>query len=300
MLKRTYRWIADCVRAWRMSRKPLDVLMRPFSSDIMKKVAFQREAPSVHTLVLGSSHAYNGYLAAAGEFNYGLRNCDLYHACALYRVFCERGLAESIRTVVLFYDVFSPGFVMEKTSRGSLAIPYRHLWDIPYQCPLRIDHRVIERRVADCFADAQKKAVPDGYLGNAVFHRDAKTPKKVAARVCAHLKHNARQDDQTRYLKEINACCRARGQRLFIVIPPVRQDYADRLKRPPDELFASLLSFTAREGVNMVDLTRDPAFEESDFLDCDHLARSGAEKLTNLLRNLLVQQESDREGKNII
>ncbi|MGN0854527.1 MAG: hypothetical protein ACI4R9_03285 [Kiritimatiellia bacterium] len=287
MLKRIYRKIADYVRAWRMARKPVDVLMRPFRSDIMKKAAFQREAPRVHTLVLGSSHAYNGYLAAAGEFNYGLRNCDLYHACALYRVFCERGLAGSVRTVVLFYDVFSPGFVMEKTSRGSLAIPYRHLWGIPYQCPLRIDHRAIERRVADRFADAQKTAVPEGYLGNAVFHRDDKSPPKVLARVRTHLKHNARPDDQTRYLEELNAGCRARGQRLFIVIPPVRRDYAERLERSSDELFASLLAFAAREGVEVLDLTRDPAFEAADFLDCDHLARPGAEKLTNRLRQSL-------------
>lgn len=287
MLRRIHRAIADYLRAWRMARKPVDVLMRPYRADVMKKLAFEREAPRVHTLVLGSSHAYNGYLASAGEFNYGLCNCDLYHACALYRVFCERGLADAICTVVLFYDVFSPGFVMEKTSRGALAIPYRHLWGVPYQSPLRIDHRTIERRVAGRFADAQKVEIPEGYLGNAVFHRGDKSPPKVQDRVRTHLRHNARPDDQTRHLDVLCSCCRARKQRLFIVIPPVRRDYAALLTKSPDELFASLFAFAAREGVEVLDLTNDPAFDAADFLDCDHLARQGAEKLTERLRRLL-------------
>ena len=69
MLRRIHRAIADYLRAWRMARKPVDVLMRPYRADVMKKLAFEREAPRVYTLVLGSSPAYNGYLASAGEFN---------------------------------------------------------------------------------------------------------------------------------------------------------------------------------------------------------------------------------------
>lgn len=287
MLRRFFRRVSTLLRAFRMARKPLDVLMRPFRVDIMKQQAFLREASHVHTLVLGSSHAYNGWVAQPGEFNYGLRNCDLYHACSLYRRFSERGLVRSVKNVVLFYDVFSPGFLMEKTSRGSLAIPYFHLWDIPYQGELRIDHRVIDRRLKEMFAqEARRMQPPEGYLGNASYARGSKPPPEVHGRVRAHLKHNARPDDQTRFLEGLVTCCCRQGHQLLVVMPPVRKDYADLLTQPQEVIFARLIAFCTQHQVKMIDLTRDERFEDSDFLDSDHLALQGAEKLTAIIRGL--------------
>ncbi len=288
MLKQCVRSVSTLLRAARMARKPIEALTAPFKVDAAKKAAFLRQASSVRVLVLGSSHAYNGYLASAGEFNYGLRNCDLYHAAHLFRRMSEARLLSALETVIVFYDVFSPGFVMEKTSRGSLAIAYRYLWDIEYQAPLRIDHRVIERRTAGTFAALEAAANPGGdYRGNADYARGAKPPPTTLPRVAAHLKHNRRADDQTRHLELIHSRCCQIGVRMVVVIAPARSDYLDLLPVPRRNLFARLDAFCAPRDIEVLDFTGSGDFSDSDFLDSDHLSREGAEKLTLSIRQRL-------------
>ena len=285
MLKGIVKTVRLLLRAWRMAHKRVDVLMRPFAGDVLKRLAVERESPRVRTLILGSSHAYSGYLAGPGEFNLALRSCDLYHAWALHEQLLRRRWCPQLQDVVLFYDVFSPGFVMEKTSRGSLAIPYFHLWGIPHQAPLALDHRAVDRRVGEALKVALATVrVPDGYLGNQTHEPPKKTPE-LQHRLFRHLQHNRRPEGQTRYVEKLATRCRELGRRLAVVLPPVRADYAERL--PAEDVFAEVRALASRLGFRLLDLTRAPEFGDGDFLDSDHLSRSGAEKLTRRLRREL-------------
>lgn len=275
--------INDCFKVLTKKRSKL---LKPYLIDLRKRSVLITSLPSTRRLVFGSSHAYYGWFAQEGEFNCANSSCDLYHAFKLYEKIVDSSSKKDF-DVVLFYSVFSRGFILEKTSEGVFSIPYKLLWGIGYQYPLLLAHRLIEWRVAKKL-EKMEAPVEENYLGNCeYFVKKGKIAPSAASRVSSHLKNNARAISQDVFVKNLSQAVRRNGGKFCVVIPPVRKDYADLLPRPVEKLFVDLLDIAAEEHFQVLDYTLSNDFTEDDFVDTDHLNERGAKKLSDKVRKVL-------------
>ena len=81
----------------------------------------------METLVLGSSHANYNFLATEKEFNLGLNSQDLYNSYKLYESYSK---STKLKNIIIFYSVFSEGFILDKTNSKDLALFYKLIYKI--------------------------------------------------------------------------------------------------------------------------------------------------------------------------
>ena len=253
-----------------------------YDIDIKKFHALSWQLSSINTLILGSSHAYYGYFAEQKEFNLGLPSCDLYHSAMLYK-WCTSHCCPNLRTIIIFYDLFSPGFQLEMTREAFRCVAYRELYGIEPRCPNRLSrydkllgHAMIKQHLWDCGGDYLKD-----YRGNSDFDFDG--GYSVAERAMKHIKHNRRETSQTKYLEPVIQIARTLNHRIIIVIPPLRSDFRSHLGS--EDYYKELKALVENyQNIKLIDLQCAGEFTWVDFIDCDHLTRRGAEKLASIIR----------------
>lgn len=110
-----------------------------FSSIFSKKRALSRMKDSVETLVVGSSHGNYGFHATGNEFNFCVDSQDLYIGYEICKKYAD---LKNLKTVILFYSVFSRGYDLEMTDVNNWqAVAYQILLGIPYRYPERKDYK---------------------------------------------------------------------------------------------------------------------------------------------------------------
>ena len=242
---------------------------------------------TMETLIIGSSHAYNGYRADEkyNEINAAEVSQDLYYSYEIYKKFAD---APALKNIVCFFSVFSPGTVLELSKKERFRCDfYKVVYDIPYRfIPEKLKENTLkalaeylESRIDDIDMDMQ-------YVGNcdySGFLNDI----DVKERVQKHLKHNKRSNRQTKYIKEMAALAKEKGHRLYIVFPPCTAAYMRELP-PTEELYPDLMLL--KDNFKILSFLGDARFEDSDFGDCDHLNQTGAEKLTALIREAITAE----------
>lgn len=248
-----------------------------------------RELDRVETLVLGSSHGDYGFDPAyfPGSFNLCCRSQDLKHSFHLYRRMCES--LQELRNIVVFYSVFSPGNVMERSPGEREICPALNeifALDITYEN----DHlaglaALIKGQLDDVSITLEGRA---GFFPSTEKDFIA-TSYGAERRAADHLKLN-RSDEANVYLEQILSMAASRGHRVVIVLPPARKDYQQACGLPIEQLFASLLAVV--EGVSSslpslnIDILNafdDPRYRDEYFGDFDHLLPfgRGVEMLTS-------------------
>jgi hypothetical protein len=99
--------------------------------------------------------------------------------------------------------------------------------------------------------------------------------------------------DNIRYLEELLKALRVRGIRAVFVTTPVSRVYAATVRRESyrhmQEVLASLCTRYSVDYFNHMD---DGRFDESDFMDTDHLDSQGATKFTRILRGEIFEGTS--------
>ena len=251
-----------------------------FETFYKKFFCLQLRENTIETLAIGSSHGWYGYAAddARREVNACITSQDLYYSYELYKKYAH---APRLKNVILFYSVFSPGFITEVTSEKSLSDLYRFFFDVPYRFTFDREKTELFRNLA-LFLDVQRDGLKDfKYVGNCPY--DFFMPPELGTedRVSSHLKNNRRNNNQTEYVKKCAGLAREKNHKLLVVIPPVRSDYA-KLLPSLEELFPELLSL--KDEIQIVSFMNDADFSDDDFGDTDHLNKEGAEKLTQKIR----------------
>lgn len=106
--------------------------------------------------------------------------------------------------------------------------------------------------------------------------------------VSKHLKNNQRGGNQTRHLEEIFNLCHQNSIKLYVVIPPARKDYLENLNNhKKEDLYKECFDFTSKNQIPLLDAMNDESFKDTEFFDCDHLNRIGAEHLTELINKFI-------------
>lgn len=259
-----------------------------FAVPVWKFLALERCRADVSTLVLGSSHAYYGYFAEQDEFNLADVSCDFHLASALLGYWLSRGLP-ALRRVVLFYDDFGPGNVLEKSSEVYRMIPYVRLYGMEIGSH-RSDTNLYLSYDDLCAAFDRgmrrfRPIVDDGYRGNFGYgFRPYKSPQGILEkRVRGHLKLNS--GEECVHIARMIADLKPLGIRLTLVMPPLREDYRSLLPKDRGVLFRALWrTGISPQDIEFVDLLDSSLFTSGDFNDMDHLNENGARKLSACVR----------------
>ena len=253
-----------------------------------KFLALSRDRDRVSTLVVGSSHAYYGYFAEEGEFNLADVSCDLRRSFELLSYWLSCGM-KGLRRVVLFYDVFSPGNVLERSSESFRLVPYVRLYGFRTDKPRQDTGVGIPYAELDGIFERGLRGyhpqIDDDYRGNFGYgFTPYRSPdEQLDRRVRGHLRLNS--GGESAYVERIRALLHGSGIGLTLVLPPLREDFRALL---PDDRRSLLRGLdeaeVGREGLHILNLIDAPEFSRADFNDMDHLNERGARKLAALVR----------------
>lgn len=244
-----------------------------------KAYSFFESTSEIETLAFGSSHGYYGYIAAEKEFNLCETSQDLYYSYALYEKYA--GKLKNLKTIILFYSVFSPSMELQKTSESFRCVYYTAFYDIPYKLPDLAKKTGLvkdEKITSQIGKDFLRKPISKN-RGNFSFDTYEAVILSAEQRAASHLKHNKRNNTQTEFVTKMGDLAKQNNHKLFVVIPPMRSDYRELLP-PTEELFNALISQISDKDISLINMYDSPDFSSDDFSDTDHLNQKGAEKLT--------------------
>lgn len=257
---------------------------------LRKKNAIDLCKDTVQVLVLGSSHGEYGFIPDEKSFNLCGASQDLYLSYELYRRCAE---FPKLKTVILFYSVFSSGAEVERTMEKERCLYYRKFWGIPYRFHSDADY-VCKEKSLDAWLAGRDVLIEKEYRGLGSYDTFMPAGFNLCARIESHLKNNNRVDDQCIYVSRIAELAAKVGHRAVVVIPPVRSDYFSMLP-PFDEIFERLKqTLQTHRNLSLISFMGDGLFSDEDFGDSDHLTLQGAGKLTKaIFQRLEVNSELD-------
>lgn len=257
---------------------PFPALIEYFAA---KRAMFQQDKHALSSIALGSSHgdfAFNPTYCP-GAFNLCSRSQDFRHSLALYQYAASQ--APNLDTVIVFYSLFSPGNVLEKSpSEKTLAPLMNEIFKLGlnYEDPLlnQIAGQ-LEGRL-DATGDTQ-----GGVAGFLPHHQKAFMPASYSAqqRVAEHLRLNTREDGN-QYLAQLLLLAAELKHRVLVVIPPMHSDYQAAAGSDIGHLFRGIFELQGLMGtlaptfaMDILDLYSDPDFQPDYFGDFDHLIPLG-------------------------
>lgn len=245
-----------------------------------KRTALQQYRNEISTLVVGSSHGDCGFNPEffPGSFNLCSSSQDLKFSSLLYEKAAEQ--CAGIRNVILFYSVFSPGSVLEKSpSENYHALSLNELFNLGLEFEEMDETSAwLRSNIKGRLEGLSKQA---GYMGFVANEGKGFIGEAYGAqnRANDHLRFS-RSDGAHLYLIRMLLKAKALGHRTFIVLSPVRSDYkAAILTRNPrvfNRLFELLSQFELGYRPTLIDFFSDNHIDDVHFADYDHLSPSGA------------------------
>lgn len=257
-----------------------------------KRTMLLAEREKINTIVLGSSHGDFAFNPAycPGSFNLCCRSQDLKHSFFLYSHVVRN--CPGIKYLVLFYSVFSPGFILEKNSAENeicLALNELFSLDINYDNEkLKSLSASIKGKLGDFAIEMEGVS---GFLpkNGKAFFSDTYGAER---RANDHIKYN-KINEANHYLVELLSLAKQLGHGVCIVISPVRSDYRMAFNANVQSLFKSLFDVLGdfkKDGyVELLNCFDDDRFSDNDFGDYDHLLPlgKGTETLSILIKNIV-------------
>ncbi|MEW6132903.1 MAG: hypothetical protein AB1591_07015 [Pseudomonadota bacterium] len=179
--------------------------------------AFNKLSKHIDTVAIGSSHGDYGFDPAfiPHSFNFCLASQDLKHSLYLYKWLISNAI---LKNIVIFYSIFSPGFLLEKTNEKLRCVAYKkilHL-DLVYDSDIENNFNKYDLQI-------NSDADGNGFIKSNRRHF-IKEDFGAERRAASHIKH-AERGGQDEYLYQITKIASELKQRIVVVIPPARSDY---------------------------------------------------------------------------
>lgn len=249
-----------------------------------KRVMFEQARDTLETIVLGPSQGDYGFDPAhvPNSFNLCYRSLDLKHCYSLY----QRTIAmcPNLKNVVLFYSVFSPGAVLERSLDESDIGPlFSALFelDVEYPAdPLNNLAKALTQQLQEGMAATliEEAATLDGRAGFLPNDKAGAAAEQFQTRLLADIRRNY-EAGADYYLLKILALANRLGHGVTIVIPPVTPLYRNTLNTRSSVLFRELIEvvglFPWTVPIKMLNAYDDESYEDSFFVDSDHLDARG-------------------------
>ena len=245
---------------------------------VAKRTMLRAYGGELRTLVVGSSYGEHGFDPAhyPGAFNLCFRLQDLKHSCALYETIAPS--CPALQTVVVFHAIGSGSNFAEHIPEENLICAV-----VNEAFGLGIRYRVaavrallgrLEGRLTDLSADLGGRR---GFMPHLLDGRD-RGDVPDAIRAGQHVVLSKRHDGDLSLLRLL-LLARSRGHRVVVVTPPARSGYVEAVGTASRRIFRDLSRLLFRDPhgcpVQWVNCFDSGEFDDSDFLDCDHLKPGG-------------------------
>ncbi len=257
-----------------------------------QKESLDSVASHIETLALGSSHikyAFNPALYSKKSFCFGTDSQDLFHSAKIYDIYNER--LNSLRTLIIGISVFSVGFDVVKTKRRYISDIFQYIFNYKrkgYQ-PLSHNWKLLRK------LNKLKIKIRHHY-GHFIASPNHKICEHFHKRLMSQIKENQRYPKQTDFLISIINKASKSNVSIYLLIPPLTK-YAKYLAPQYNSLFHDIICFSEKYNVPLINFYDSESFQSEDFIDFDHLNRSGAAKFTTLLKNEVEKIEKNKTNK---
>ncbi len=265
----------------------IDLLrVKTFELDSMlKKSVGIKSVQNIETLAIGSSHMEAGFIPQEGEFNLGSTSLDLYYSYSLYKLYATK----NVKNIFVTFSVFSPNDMLIKSGLAGICTSLKLLHGIDYQdktiAKQKKLYRLEKLYSKKILKQKGKLNLSDNYRGEASYSSNMTTydADKIHKRALAHYKINQKTSNQMDYCIKLLEDTKENGQKLYFVLPPAHSLYKEVL--PNSNILFEKLYEVCREysHVKILNLYDSKEFEDSDFVDSDHLNYSGATKMTKIM-----------------
>lgn len=271
-----------------------DLITTTLEELLLKVRSFRKACHKTTTVALGSSHGGYGFdpHLIPGSFNFCTVSQDLKHSSLLYKWIIN---FSDIKTLILFYSIFSPGFSLEESSAKLRCVAYKKIFDFDVVYDDEIESHIRQLNPEALRYNLEKEPELGFFRSNDCFFY--KDDQGIEQRASVHVKHAMRNSEPV-FLKEVLSIAQSLSHEVVIVVPPARSDYHDFCKETFDTVYKNLIVETKEYSSNCTVLN---LFNSSDFLDSyfgdgDHLLPEGpgTELVTCKIRDVLHIPEAQK------
>ena len=275
----------------------LEYMVRKTPNEYQYKAEWmEKNADSVKTLVLGSSHAFYGINPAyLGTYSFSIANSaqSLNYDFFLLTKYASAYKCLNRVIMPLSYFTLTIGDI-ENGKEWWRAINYKVFFDCPYHSYFSKYNFFISSpepfrtKLFKLFYDSKKSGCDSlgfGYVDNHAIDPDL-SEAAVSSWVNTHTAKNFSNVEKGKYyFYEIAKFCQTRNIQLVLISTPVWKTYYEKLDRQQ----LTLMKNFARElqikyNVAYYDYMTDNRFLPDDFSDCNHMSYTGAVKLSKILK----------------
>ncbi|MGQ3049378.1 MAG: tetratricopeptide repeat protein [Niveispirillum sp.] len=242
----------------------------------IKKSSALVNRDGIFNLVIGSSHGDHAFdsIRAKGSVNLCYTSQDMFHTACVYD-WGARHLSK-LRTVVIFYSVFSSYFLLQKSEDRWRVAPIKEVFDIDYKYyDEKIDaiSPIISNWSSGYLTPNDQFGFTQQYGNGRYFNNEYGVERRAENHFTSK-----RTAGQALHLVRILLQAREMGHRVLVVIPPCRHDLRAVLhdkNRYFQELHWVREQFKLVGNFDIVDFYDDPFFQYEHFGDFDHLDPQG-------------------------
>ena len=112
--------------------------------------------------------------------------------------------------------------------------------------------------------------------------------KKRAERHNKSIAHEDSLCENSRIVRQLSEFCQLRGINLILVVAPATKWYRKYLHKGFRDVAVKILN-EAEGDIHLLDLFEDSDFADEDFNDMDHLGETGAQKMTEIILDMVHQ-----------
>lgn len=261
--------------------------------EITSKYLEVKDKKAIKTLVLGSSHAMF-YQCDENEYNIATSSQDLYYSYHLFEKYGQKA-----DNVILTYSIFSKGLCLIKTKEIELCILLKKIFEIDYQ------FKNIAKKKKLYLLEPFYKIQIDKYLKNPSSLKKKRvkddeiypmnSSEYIKTRALKHYKNYQREENQLEYLEKLLEKTQENNQNLILIIPPAKKLYKESIPNGK-EIFKHLFEMCNKyKQVNILDFYNSNLFSEDDFIDSDHLNKDGQIKMTEFIKNRILELKNTRK-----
>ena len=263
-----------------------------YKSEMCERV----DLAGVEVLVLGNSHtleAVNPSLLGRRAISLAQMSQSYNYDCLLFDKYLPS--MPSLRYVIMDLSHFSPWEMLEEGPSAWLCKRYavcfglrnHRWWEYRYRYYFSEISPALLRALA-----APPEANPFdslGFLANLERCDDMELDAEKTYMVhCVDTLRRDIYDTNMAMLDRMIDRCEQRGIKVLFVSTPMHEAYRRRVEPRRLELASDFAGKLCRHGnVRWLDLYDAPGFVDSDFVNSDHLSPQGAEKCTEIVKELL-------------
>lgn len=287
----------------------MEILLRNIPNDYRyKKEYLDLHAAEIETLILGSSHAsyaFNPQFFTSKAFNASHISQTLDYDVKIFNKY--KAQFKNLKTVVLPISYFSLFYILKEGPEPWREKNYAIYYDIDGSNTLQGHSEVACHRInlnlgrIYFYYFRGISFMSCSSLGYGLREYFPKQNLEESGKIAAERHGNSNGKDIKKITEDFAAKmkllrnfineCRAKNVKVIFLTPPAYSSYYENLnqKQLNETVQASTQLDEENDNVIYFNLLKDSRFKRDDFENADHLSEKGAEKLSKIINNKIIE-----------